>query len=252
MVPVLALVSQALQGSERLWAHLGSTVLLTALPDTAILLAGVGLLAGIVGTYAAWLVTAYDCPGRRLLEWALLLPLAMPTYIVAYAYLDILHPIGPVQGAIRWLLGYSSPREFRLPDIRSMTGCIILLGFVLFPYDYIPVRAMFLTQAGNLLEAARTLGVSRRAAFFKVAVPLARPAIAVGISLALMEALNDIGASEFLGVRTLTVSVYTTWVTKSDLPGAAQIARSMLFNVVALVALERWARRKQRYAVSAQ
>lgn len=252
MVPVLALVSQALQGSEGLWAHLGSTVLWTALPDTAILLAGVGLLAGVVGTYAAWLVTAYDFPGRKILEWALLLPLAMPTYIVAYAYLDILHPIGPVQGAIRWLLGYSSPREFRLPDIRSMTGCIVLLGFVLFPYVYIPVRAIFLTQAGNLLEAARTLGVSRRAAFFKVAVPLARPAIAVGISLALMEALNDIGASEFLGVRTLTVSVYTTWVTKSDLPGAAQIALSMLFIVVALVALERWARRKQRYAVSAQ
>ncbi len=161
LVPVLALVSQAVQGSEGLWAHLGASVLLTALPDTVVLLAGVGLLAGVVGTSGAWLVTAYDFPGRRILEWALLLPLAMPTYIVAYAYLDILHPIGPVQGAIRWLLGYSSPREFRLPDIRSMTGCIILLGFVLFPYVYIPVRAMFLTQAGNLLEAARTLGVSR-------------------------------------------------------------------------------------------
>ena len=128
MVPVLALVSQAVQGSAGLWEHLGSTVLLTALPDTVILLAGVGLLAGIIGTSSAWLVTAYDFPGRRILEWALLLPLAMPTYIVAYAYLDILHPIGPVQGVIRFLLGYSSPREFRLPDIRSMTGCIILLG----------------------------------------------------------------------------------------------------------------------------
>ena len=248
MVPVLALVSQALQGSDGLWSHLGSTVLWTALPDTAILLAGVGLLAGIVGTCAAWLVTAYDFPGRKILEWALLLPLAMPTYIVAYAYLDILHPIGPVQGAIRWLLGYSSPREFRLPDIRSMTGCIVLLGFVLFPYVYIPVRAMFLTQAGNLLEAARTLGVSRRAAFFKVAVPLARPAIAVGVSLALMEALNDIGASEFLGVRTLTVSVYTTWVTRSDLAGAAQIALTMLAIVIGLILLERHGRKRQRYA----
>ncbi|MFK0385101.1 ABC transporter permease [Agrobacterium sp. NPDC090273] len=252
MVPVLALVSQAIQGSEGLWAHLRSTVLMTALPETVVLLAGVGLLAGVVGTCSAWLVTAYDFPGRKMLEWALLLPLAMPTYIVAYAYLDILHPIGPVQGAVRWLLGYSSPREFRLPDIRSMAGCIILLGFVLFPYIYIPVRAMFLTQAGNLLEAARMLGVSRHAAFMKVAIPLARPAIAVGVSLALMEALNDIGASEFLGVRTLTVSVYTTWITKSDLPGAAQIALFMLFIVVGLVALERWARRKQRYASSAQ
>ncbi len=176
----------------------------------------------------------------------------MPTYIMAYAYLDILHPLGPVQGAVRWLLGYSSPREFRLPDIRSMTGCILLLGFVLYPYVYIPVRAMFLTQAGNLLEAARLLGTSRRSLFLRVAVPLARPAIAVGISLTLMEALNDIGASEFLGVRTLTVSIYTTWVTKSDLPGAAQIALCMLVLVVGLVALERWARRRQRYALSAQ
>nr|WP_245303966.1 iron ABC transporter permease [Agrobacterium bohemicum] len=252
MLPVLALLSQAVQGSEGLWAHLRDTVLASALPETLILLLGVGLLAGILGTTSAWLVSAYDFHGRRLLEWALLLPLAMPTYIVAYAYLDILHPLGPVQGAVRFALGYSSPREFRLPDIRSMTGCIILLGFVLYPYVYIPVRAMFLTQAGSLLDAARMLGTSRHGLFVKVAVPLARPAIAVGVSLALMEALNDIGASEFLGVRTLTVSIYTTWVTKSDLPGASQIALCMLLLVVALVAMERWARRRQRYSTSAQ
>ncbi|NTJ41247.1 iron ABC transporter permease [Agrobacterium larrymoorei] len=252
LLPVFALLTEAVQGSEGLWGHLKNTVLATALPETLILLAGVGLLAGVLGTGAAWLVSAHDFPGRRVLEWALLLPLAMPTYIIAYAYLDILHPLGPVQGAVRWVLGYSSPREFRLPDIRNMTGCILLLGFVLYPYVYIPVRAMFLTQAGNLLEAARMLGTSRRALFFRVAVPLARPAIAVGVSLALMEALNDIGASEFLGVRTLTVSIYTTWVTKSDLPGAAQIALWMLLLVVALVALERWARRRQRYSISAQ
>lgn len=251
-LPILALIGEAVQGSAGLWAHLGDTVLLSALPETLILLLGVGLLAGSVGTACAWLVAAHDFPGRRLLEWALLLPLAMPAYIMAYAYLDILHPLGPVQGAVRFLLGYSSPREFRLPDIRSMPGCILLLGFVLYPYVYIPVRAMFLTQAGNLLEAARMLGTTRRALFLRVAVPLARPAIAVGVSLALMEALNDIGASEFLGIRTLTVSIYTTWVTKSDLPGAAQIALSMLLLVVALVALERWARRRQRYALSAQ
>ncbi len=252
MLPVLALLSEAIKGSSGLWEHLRNTVLATALPETLILLLGVGIVAGVIGTASAWLVSAYDFRGRKLLEWALLLPLAMPTYIVAYAYLDILHPLGPVQGAVRWLLGYSSPREFRLPDIRSMTGCIILLGFVLYPYVYIPVRAMFLTQAGNLLDAARMLGTSRHALFFRVAVPLARPAIAVGISLALMEALNDIGASEFLGVRTLTVSIYTTWVTKSDLPGASQIALCMLLLVVALIAVERWARRRQRYSTSAQ
>lgn len=252
LIPVLALGFQALQGSTGLWEHLQNTVLATALPETTILLIGVGVLVCLIGTGAAWFVSAYDFPGRKVFEWALLLPLAMPTYIVAYAYLDILHAIGPVQSAIRYVLGYSSAREFRLPDIRSMAGCIILLGFVLFPYVYIPVRAMFLTQAGNLLEAARMLGASRRALFLRVAIPLARPAIAIGVSLALMEALNDIGASEFLGVRTLTVSVYTTWITRSDLPGAAQIALAMLLLVVILVSFERWARRKQNYAASSQ
>lgn len=252
VLPIFALVLQALQGSEGLWSHLIATTLPVALRDTLILLTGVGLIAAFIGTTSAWLVTAYDFPGRGILEWALLLPLAVPTYIIAYAYLDILHPIGPVQGAIRYILGYTSPREFRLPDIRSMTGCILLLGFVLYPYVYIPTRAMFLTQSANLIEAARTLGVSRRGIFWRVALPLARPAVAVGVSLALMETLNDIGAAEFLGVRTLTVSIYTTWVTRSDLPGAAQIALALLLLVVILVSLERWARRKQRFTTSAQ
>lgn len=252
LLPVLALGWEALGRSQGLWAHLFAHVLTRAILETAILLSGVGLVVMVLGTSMAWLVTAYDFPGRRFLEWAALLPLAVPTYIIAYAYLDILHPIGPVQGAIRAMLGYSSPREFRLPDIRSMAGCILLLGFVLYPYVYITTRAMFLTQAANLVEVSRTLGVARGAVFHRVALPLARPAIAVGVSLALMEALNDIGASEFLGVRTLTISVYTTWVTRSDLAGAAQIALAMLAVVVALVTMERFARRRQRYFASAQ
>ncbi len=252
VLPIGGLLSEALKGSAGLWAHLFSTVLPVALVDTLVLLAGVGAVTALLGTTTAWLVTAYDFPGRRFLEWSLLLPLAVPTYIIAYAYLDILHPIGSVQGAIRWLLGYETPRQFRLPDIRSMTGCILLLGFVLYPYVYIPTRAMFLTQSGNLLDAARTLGVSRRAVFWRVALPLARPAIAIGVALALMETLNDIGAAEFLGVRTMTVSIYTTWITRTDLPGASQIALALLLIVVALVALERWARRKQRYSNDAR
>lgn len=250
--PVLGLLFEAFKGSAGLWAHLLSTILPVALVDTSILLAGVGCLAALIGTTTAWLVTAYAFPGRRLLEWALLLPLAVPTYIIAYAYLDILHPIGSVQGAIRWVLGYESPRQFRLPDIRSMAGCIVLFGFVLYPYVYIPTRAMFLTQSGNLVDAARTLGVSRRAIFWRVALPMARPAVAIGVALALMETLNDVGAAEFLGVRTMTVSIYTTWITRTDLPGAAQIALALLVIVVGLVGLERWARRKQRYATDAR
>lgn len=248
LLPVFALALEAIQGSVGLWTHLFTTNLPTAFLETVILLTGVGIIAAVLGTSMAWLVTAYDFRGRGVLEWALLLPLAVPTYIIAYAYLDILHPIGPVQGAVRFVLGYESPRQFRLPDVRSMTGCIILLGFVLYPYVYIPTRAMFLTQSASLIEAARTLGVSRKGIFWRVALPLARPAVAVGVSLALMETLNDVGAAEFLGVRTLTVSIYTTWITRSDLPGAAQLALALLFLVVALVSIERWARRKQRFA----
>ena len=249
LLPLLSLAWTAVQGSDA-WRHVAANVLPVAAWNTARLLLGVGVLVVAIGTGAAWLVTAWDFPGRRLMSWALLLPLAVPTYIVAYAYLDLLHPLGPVQGVVRALLGYDSPREFRLPDIRGLAGCIVLLGLVLYPYVYITARAMFLTQAASLLEAARTLGTSPAALFRRVAMPLARPAIAVGAALALLETLNDIGASEFLGVQTLTVSVYTTWVTRSDLPGAAQIALSMLVLVVAVIALERYGRRRQGYAAT--
>ena len=251
-LPFVALMFAAAGGAEDLWQHLMTFVLPVAARETVILLAGVGLLTAAIGTGTTWLVSAYDFPGRKAFDWALLLPLAVPTYIVAYAYLDILHPVGPVQTAIRALLGVDSPRDLQLPDIRSMAGCIILLSFVLYPYVYLTTRAMFLMQAANLIDVARTLGVGRRGVFLRVALPLARPALAVGLSLALMEALNDIGASEFLGVRTMTVSIYTTWITRSDLPGAAQIALAMLAIVLALMLLERWARRQRRYANDAQ
>ncbi|MFP5378678.1 MAG: ABC transporter permease, partial [Vicinamibacteria bacterium] len=252
LAPIAALAVAASGGTAEHWRHLAAYVLPEAVRVTAVLLAGVGLLSIALGTSTAWLVTAYEFPGRRVLAWALLLPLTVPTYIVAYAYLDLLHPVGPFQTALRAVLGYDSPRQFRLPDVRSMTGCIVLLGFVLYPYVYLTTRAMFLMQAANLMDVARTLGVGRRALFWRVALPLARPAVAVGASLALMEALNDIGASEFLGVRTLTVSIYTTWITRVDLAGAAQIALAMLAVVVGLVLVERWGRQQRRYANDAQ
>ncbi|MDN8615550.1 ABC transporter permease [Variovorax ginsengisoli] len=247
LAPLLSLLWLAFGSGLGHWARLVRDVLPQAALDTAVLLAGVGLLVLVIGTGCAWLVSTCDFPGRGVLHWALLLPLAMPTYIVAFAYLDLLHPLGPVQGALRWLLGFDSPRQFRLPDLRSMPGAIFVLGFVLYPYVYMTARAMFMTQPAHLMEAARSLGESRAGAFFRVALPLARPALAVGLSLALLETLNDIGASEFLGIRTLTVAVYTTWITRSDLAGAAQIASAMLLVVIALVLLERHGRRRQRF-----
>ncbi len=252
VMPVCALIAIALHGSGDVWPHLAKYVLPVALRDTASLLLGVGVVAALLGVGSAWLVTAYHFPGRRVFDWALLLPLAIPTYIMAYASLDLMHPLGPIQGAIRFVLGIDSPADFRLPDIRSIWGAILLFGLVLYPYVYLATRAMFLMQSACVIDVSRTLGAGRLASFFRVALPLARPAVAVGLSLVLMETLNDIGASDILGVRTLTVSIYSTWVNSSSLEGAAQIAIVMLFFVVALVVLERYARRRQRYNTQAQ
>ncbi|KAF1022267.1 MAG: putative 2-aminoethylphosphonate transport system permease protein PhnV [Paracidovorax wautersii] len=235
LVPIGSLAWLAAGADWAHWRHLAAHVLPAAAANTAWLLAGVGVIVLVVGTGCAWLVTAYDFPGRRVFNWALLLPLAMPTYIVAFAYLDLLHPIGPVQEAIRWVLGYDSPRQFRLPDLRSTTGAVFVLGFVLYPYVYLTARALFMTQPAHLLEAARTLGAGPLGVFFRVA---------------LLETLNDIGASEFLGVQTLTVTVYTTWITRSDLAAAAQIACAMLAMVTALVLLEQRGRQRQRFGVA--
>ncbi|WP_244635516.1 ABC transporter permease [Chthonobacter albigriseus] len=245
--PILGLAWYASKGSGDLWPHLIGSILPRALQTTVLLLLGVGAIVSTVGVGTAWLVASYRFPGRKLFEWALLLPLAVPTYIIAYAYLDVMHPVGPVQSGIRSILGITDPRGLWFPEIRSLGGAIFLLGFVLYPYVYLPARALFMMQSPSMVEVARTLGSSRARVFRRVALPLARPAIAVGTSLALMEALNDIGASEFLGVRTLTVAIYTTWVTRSSIEGASQIALVMLVMVLLLVTLERRGRVRQRF-----
>jgi iron(III) transport system permease protein len=246
-LPLAGLVVLATRGSAEVWPNLVANVLPYAVRTTALLLLGVGIMVAAIGVGTAWLVTMHRFPGRKVLEWALLLPLSVPTYIIAYAYLDVMHPIGPVQSTLRELLGIDRPRDLWFPEIRSLGGCIFLLGVVLYPYVYLPVRALFLMQSAATLEVARTLGAGPLRIFRQVAIPLARPAVAVGVSLSLMEALNDIGASEFLGVRTLTVAIYTTWTVRMSVEGAAQIALVMLAAVFALILFERWARRRQRF-----
>lgn len=252
LLPVLALAWVAMQGSGALWPHLLAHVLPRALLNTALLLGGVGVITAAIGTGCAWLVAAHRFPGCDALGWMLLLPLAVPTYIVAYAYIDLLHPLGPLQGALRALLGYESPREWRLPDLRSLPLAIVLIALVLYPYVYLTMRALFATQSAGLVEAGRTLGLGPRAVFWKLVLPMARPALAVGSALVLLETLNDIGASEFLGVQTLTTAIHTTWVTRNDLAGAAQIALALLAMVLLLLALERHGRRRQRFAAGGQ
>jgi iron(III) transport system permease protein len=247
MVPVVALCVIALQGSWGEWARLMSGAVPAMLHDTVILLAGVFALVCVVGAGTAWLVTAYDFPGRRLFSWALILPLAIPTYIAAFVYADVLHPVATFQSALRAILGFSSPREFSLPEVRSLGGCILLFGFVLFPYVYIAARAVFLVQSASMAEVSRSLGVSRSETLRRVILPLARPAIVAGALLALLEALNDIGAADTFGVRTVSVSIYSTWINSSSLPGAAQLAITVLAVIGFIVGLERYARRSKRF-----
>ncbi len=249
-LPVLALFWTALSAqAAAIWPHLIVNVIPAALADTALLLLGVGLVCCFLGVGAAWLVTQYEFPGRAAFEWLLVLPLALPTYITAYIYVEFLGFQGPLQTAFRALTGYRSLREYWFPDPRNLAGAVFVMGIVLYPYVYLPVRALFGLQGASLVEAARTLGASRWPLFWRIALPMVRPALAAGLTLALLETLNDIGASEYLGVRTLTISIYTTWLNRNSLEGAAQIACIMLAVVVLLIAAEHKLRGGRRFAL---
>jgi iron(III) transport system permease protein len=216
--------------------------------QTVLLMSGAGIATIATGTATAWLVTMYRFPGRAIADRLLVLPLAMPTYIIAYAYVELLDYAGPVQSLVREVFGFHSARDYWFPQIRSIGGAVFVMGAVLYPYVYLTARASFVQQSICALEVARTLGRTPLGAFWAVALPLARPALVAGVSLVLMECLNDIGAVQYLGVQTLTASVYSTWLQRSNLGGAAQIATVMLGVIFAFFAAERMARgRAQRH-----
>lgn len=234
----------------QIWPHLAENVIPQALLNTALLLLGVGLLSGLIGVTTAWLVTQYDFAGRRALEWLLVLPLAIPTYITAYISVELLGFQGPFQSALRAITGWRSLRDYWFPDPRNLTGAIVVMALVLYPYVYLSVRALFGLQGAAIVEAARTLGASRREMFWRIGLPMARPALAAGLTLVLLEALNDIGATEYLGVNSLTLAIYTTWLNRGSLAGAAQIACVMLLVVVALILVETRLRGQRRFNLS--
>ena len=248
VAPLLSLVVLAFGDTGDLWAHLARYVIPPALVQTALLLAGVAALTIVMGTGTAWTVTTFTFPGRDALTWLLPLPLAIPTYIVAYVYVDILDALGPVQSTLRAIFGWRSAADYHFPNIRSLGGAILLFSFVLYPYVYLAARAMFQTQGRLFSEAARMLGAQPWELARRITFPLARPAIAVGTALALLETLNDIGASEYLGVQTLTLSIFTTWLNRGSLPGAAQMACLLLVIVAALIALERRGLQRRGFA----
>lgn len=246
-VPILAVLWMALFPSENIWPHLAETVLPRYVLTTLALMAGVVCGTVAIGVGAAWLVTMYDFPGRHIFEWAMLLPLAVPTYVVAYVYTDLLEFAGPIQGGLRALFGWTTARDYWFPEIRSLGGAIWVMSLALYPYVYLLARAAFVEQSTGVIEAARTLGSSRLTAFWRVSVPMARPSIAVGAALVLMETLNDFGTVDYFAVQTLTMGLFNVWFTMNNTGGAAQIAIVMLIFVIALVSVERLSRRSQRF-----
>jgi len=245
--PILAVVYMAFTPGDDIWSHLTSTVLPGYIGTTLRLMAGVGAGTLVIGVSAAWLVTMCRFPGRRYFEWGMLLPMAMPAYVIAYVYTDILEFAGPVQGLLRDLFGWSGKRDYWFPEIRSIGGATAMLTLVLYPYVYLLARAAFLAQSVGVLEASRSLGRGPWRSFFTVALPLARPGIVIGISFALMETLNDFGTVDFFAVNTFTQGIFDVWMNMNNIAGAAQLASVLLLFVAVVVLSERYARRKQRF-----
>jgi iron(III) transport system permease protein len=247
MAPLAAILSFASADTQGLWPHLRATVLPAYVANTLILTAGVVLASILLGVGAAWLVAMHDFPGRRLFEYALVLPLAMPAYILAYAWTDLLQVTGPVQAALREATGWSI-RDYWFPEIRSLGGAVFVLALALSPYVYLVARAAFLGQSASAIEAARTLGLGRLQAFLRIAVPMARPAIAAGATLVAMETLADFGAVKYFDLEVFTTGIYRAWFATGNPAAAAQLASLLLAFVLIAILLEQASRGARRYA----
>jgi len=240
--PLAAIGWIALEPSGDIWAHLANTVLLRYVWVTLSLAIGVGALAAAIGVGAGWLVAMHDFPGRRMFEWALLLPLAMPAYIIGYVYAEMLDYSGFVQAGLRALFGWSRPQDYWFPEVRSLEGAILLFSLALYPYVYVLARAAFLSQGAGPLEAARALGAGPWRSFFRIALPLARPGIVAGAALAIMETMNDIAIPLHFGLQTFSVGVFDAWLQMGSAPAAAQLALAMLGLIALTLIAERYGR----------
>jgi iron(III) transport system permease protein len=247
LAPIAAVIFNIFLPSEATWSHLVSTVLPEYLWNTLKLILLVAAGVTLFGVTAAWLVTAYRFPGQRILEWALVLPLAMPAYVMAYAYTDWLQAAGPVQTLLRELTGWKV-REYWFPEIRSLSGAAAMLSFALYPYVYLLARNAFLEQSRTTMEAARLAGYGEWRRFLRVAVPLGRTGIVAGAALALMEALADFGTVSYFAVNTFTAGIYRAWLSFGDPVAAGQLATCLLVFVLLMLSLERRHRGGARYA----
>ncbi len=233
-------------GTSATWAHLSATVLPEYIANSVWLCLGVGVGVALVGVTTAWLTAMHDFPGRRVFEWALVLPLAVPAYVMAYVYTDFLQFVGPVQTFLRDTFGWAHG-DYWFPDIRTLPGAMLMFVCVLYPYVYLLARTAFLERASGMLEAARTLGLGPWRAFFAVSLPLARPAIVAGVALALMETLADYGTVAYFAVNTFTTGIYRAWFSLGDRVAAAQLAAMLLAFVLFLLTMERISRGRARY-----
>ena len=252
LLPIAAVIWFALTPTESIWAHMLSTTLPRYVANTAVLMVGVGLIAGMVGTGAAWLVVMYQFPGRRWLQWALLMPLAVPAYVGAYALVDFLEYAGPVQTGLRGMFGWTNSQDYWFPAIRTRGAAVIVLSASLYPYVYILARAALREQSGAAFDVARALGAGPFARFWRVGFPLVRPAIVAGVAVVMMETVNDFGTVDYFAVQTLTTGIFSVWLQGGNLGGAAQLASCVLVIIVLLVTLEKLSRRKSKFFTSAR
>ncbi len=247
-VPIVAVGSSLFSGGTgATWAHLAANLLPELIRTTLLLCLGSATGAALLGVGSAWLVTHFDFRGRRTLEWALVLPLAMPAYVMAYTYTDLLQFAGPVQTALREATGWRRD-DYWFPEIRSLGGAMLMFACVLYPYVYLLARTAFIERGTAALEAARSLGLSPLRSFLRVSLPMARPAIAAGLALVLMETLADYGAVSYFAVQTFTTGIYRAWFALGDRTAAAQLATCLLGFVLLALALERSSRGRARYA----
>ena len=233
-------------GTSETWSHLAQTVLPEYILNSLWLCLGVGVGVATLGVTTAWLTAMHEFPGRRFFEWALVLSLAMPAYVMAYVYTDFLQFVGPLQTALRETFGWQRG-DYWFPDIRTLPGAVLMFVCVLYPYVYLVARTAFLERASGMLEAARTLGMGPWRAFFAVSLPLARPAIVAGVALALMETLADYGTVAYFAVNTFTTGIYRAWFSLGDRVAAAQLAAMLLAFVLFLLMAERVSRGRARY-----
>ena len=247
--PVLAVLVVAFGDSGGLWSHLYDTVLGRYISNTLILMAGVGVVAIGFGVSSAWVVSRYDFAGRRILEWMLLLPAAIPAYIIAYSYTEFFEYAGPLQSALRHLFDWQSPRDYWFPEIRSLGGAILVMASVLYPYIYMVTRIAFRLTPASLFEIAL---VHNRSQFWQVGLPLARPAIMAGLALVMMEVMSDFGTVEFFAIETITLGIFNVWLGMNNLVAAAQISIVGFGFILALLGLELYARSRQQYVSSSR